>query len=122
MVRMAAGVRAGELGMGQRPWSMRVYQVCQSLAILLEKLQPVMALLGEIGERYSKTPAQVALRWLMVRASCPFPVRRTGDAASNAEALSFSLVAAEIEALDHATTAWRGRGLTLWGRLSEVLP
>jgi diketogulonate reductase-like aldo/keto reductase len=29
------------------------------------------------------------------------------QAASNAEALSFSLVAAEIEALDRATTPWR---------------
>ena len=31
----------------------------------LKKAQPVVALLGEIGERHSKTPAQVALRWLI---------------------------------------------------------
>ena len=68
-----------------------------------------MALLGEIGERYSKTPAQVALRWLIEQEDIlPIPGAKNGrQAASNAEALSFTLVAAEIEALDQATTAWR---------------
>jgi diketogulonate reductase-like aldo/keto reductase len=39
----------------------------------------------------------------------PIPGAKNGrQAASNAEALSFSLVAAEVQALDRATTAWRG--------------
>jgi diketogulonate reductase-like aldo/keto reductase len=68
-----------------------------------------VALLGEIGERYSKTPAQVALRWLVQKDNTlPIPGAKNGrQAASNAEALSFTLVAAEIEALDQATTAWQ---------------
>ena len=68
-----------------------------------------MALLREIGERHSRTPAQVALRWLIEQESVlPIPGAKNGrQAASNAEALSFSLVGAEIEALDEATTAWR---------------
>jgi diketogulonate reductase-like aldo/keto reductase len=71
------------------------------------KAQPVVTLLREIGERYSKTPAQVALRWLMEREGVlPIPGAKDGrQAASNAEALSFSLVDAEVEALDQATTA-----------------
>ena len=75
----------------------------------LEKAKPVVALLREIGERHSRTPAQVALRWLIEQESVlPIPGAKNGrQAASNAEALSFSLVGAEIEALDEATTAWR---------------
>jgi aryl-alcohol dehydrogenase-like predicted oxidoreductase len=45
----------------------------------LKQAQPVLALLGEIGEGYSKTPAQVALRWLMEQEGVlPVPVPRTG--------------------------------------------
>jgi diketogulonate reductase-like aldo/keto reductase len=68
-----------------------------------------VALLREIGEGHAKTPAQVALRWLIERKGVlPIPGAKNGrQAAGNAEALSFSLVAAEIEALDQATTAWR---------------
>jgi diketogulonate reductase-like aldo/keto reductase len=75
----------------------------------LKRAQPVVALLREIGEGHAKTPAQVALRWLIERKGVlPIPGAKNGrQAAGNAEALSFSLVAAEIEALDQATTAWR---------------
>jgi diketogulonate reductase-like aldo/keto reductase len=75
----------------------------------LQKVQPVVALLREIGERYSRTPAQVALRWLIQQESIlPIPGAKDGrQAASNAEALSFTLLGAEMEALDQATTAWR---------------
>jgi aryl-alcohol dehydrogenase-like predicted oxidoreductase len=75
----------------------------------LERLQPVVALLREVGERYSKTPAQVALRWLIEQESVlPIPGAKNGrQAAGNAQALSFSLVDGEIEALGQATTAWR---------------
>jgi diketogulonate reductase-like aldo/keto reductase len=68
-----------------------------------------VALLGEIGERHSKTPAQVALRWLIQQENVlPIPGAKNGrQAAGNAEALSFSLDAAEIEALGQATTVWR---------------
>jgi diketogulonate reductase-like aldo/keto reductase len=72
-------------------------------------VQPVLALLREIGEGYSKTAAQVALRWLVEKEGVlPIPGAKDGkQAAGNAGALSFSLVAAEIQALDRATTAWR---------------
>jgi diketogulonate reductase-like aldo/keto reductase len=69
----------------------------------------VVALLGEIGGRYSKTPAQVALRWLLEKENVlPIPGAKNGrQAAENAGALSFALAAAEVEALDQATLAWR---------------
>jgi aryl-alcohol dehydrogenase-like predicted oxidoreductase len=75
----------------------------------LEAVAPVVALLREIGGRYSKTPAQVALRWLIENESVlPIPgAKNARQAAENAGALSFSLTPAEIEALNQATMAWR---------------
>jgi diketogulonate reductase-like aldo/keto reductase len=51
----------------------------------------------------------VALRWLIERRSVlPIPgAKNEEQAASNAGALSFSLVDGEVEALDRATAAWR---------------
>ena len=75
----------------------------------MEALTPVVGLLREIGERYSKSPAQVALRWLIENEDVlPIPGAKNGkQAAENTGALSFSLTPAEMEALSQATTAWR---------------
>lgn len=75
----------------------------------LEEMQPVIKLLREIGERHSKTPGQVALRWLIENpVVLPIPGAKNGrQAADNAEALSFSLTAEEVETLSQATMAWR---------------
>jgi len=75
----------------------------------LEEIQPVINLLREIGERYSKTPSQVALRWLIENPIVlPIPGAKNGkQAADNAEALSFSLTADEVEKLSQATMKWR---------------
>lgn len=75
----------------------------------MEAVQPVVVLLREIGERYSKTPSQVALRWLIENPIVvPIPgAKNGGQAAGNAGALSFSLTPAEIKELDQATAAWR---------------
>jgi aryl-alcohol dehydrogenase-like predicted oxidoreductase len=105
---LAQGVLTGKYRPGDRPKGIRRFgRYFRSDG--LKKAQPVVALLGEIGERYSKSPAQVALRWLIEQEGIlPIPGAKNGrQAASNAEALSFTLVAAEIEALDQATTAWR---------------
>ena len=71
---------------------------------------PVVALLREIGEAHDRSPAQVALRWLIENDHVlPIPGAKNGrQAAENAGALGFSLTSAEIEALDQATAAWRG--------------
>lgn len=75
----------------------------------MEAVQPVIQLLSEIGERYAKTPSQVALRWLMENPSVrPIPGSKNGkQAMTNAGALTFSLTAAEVEALSQATLPWR---------------
>lgn len=75
----------------------------------LDAIQPVITLLREIGARYSKTPSQVALRWLIENPIVlPIPGAKNGrQALENAETLKFSLTADEVEALNQATLDWR---------------
>jgi|SRR6266498_599401 len=75
----------------------------------MDSVQPVVELLRQIGERYSKTPSQVALRWLIENPIVlPIPGAKNGkQAIDNAGALTFSLTPEEIAALNQATMAWR---------------
>ncbi len=75
----------------------------------LDAIQPVIILLREIGEHYSKTPSQVALRWLIENPIVlPIPGAKNGrQAMENAETLKFALNADEVEALNQATLDWR---------------
>ena len=75
----------------------------------MDAAQPVVELLRQIGERYSKTPSQVALRWLVENPLVlPIPGAKNGkQAINNAGALTFRLTPTEIEALNQATLAWR---------------
>jgi aryl-alcohol dehydrogenase-like predicted oxidoreductase len=75
----------------------------------MDEMQPVIKLLREIGERHSKTPSQVALRWLIENPIVlPIPGAKNGkQAADNAEALTFSLTKEEVEMLSQVTMAWR---------------
>jgi len=75
----------------------------------LDTIQPVIQLLREIGNRYSKTPSQVAIRWLIENPIVlPIPGAKNGkQAMENAGALLFSLTPEEIRMLDQATLPWR---------------
>lgn len=75
----------------------------------MNAVQPVVELLRQIGQRYSKTSSQVALRWLIENPQVlPIPGAKNGrQATENAGALTFSLTADETEALNQATLAWR---------------
>jgi aryl-alcohol dehydrogenase-like predicted oxidoreductase len=75
----------------------------------LDAMQPVIKLLRDIGEPYSRTPSQVAIRWLIENPMVlPIPGAKNGkQAADNAGALSFSLTSEEVKMLDQATLAWR---------------
>lgn len=75
----------------------------------MEAVQPVITLLRQIGERYSKTPSQVAIRWLIENPIVlPIPgAKNSKQATENAGALTFSLTPEEVAALSQATLAWR---------------
>jgi aryl-alcohol dehydrogenase-like predicted oxidoreductase len=75
----------------------------------MEAVQPVVDLLRRIGEGYSRSPSQVALRWLMENPSVlSIAGAKNGrQAEENAGALSFRLTPEEVEMLSQATMAWR---------------
>jgi aryl-alcohol dehydrogenase-like predicted oxidoreductase len=108
---LAGGALTGKYVAGVRPTGLR--RVTPNFRGKgLAALAPVVALLREIGGRYGKTPAQVALRWLVENETVvPIPGAKNGrQAADNAGALSFRLTADELAALDRATRAWRMAG------------
>jgi aryl-alcohol dehydrogenase-like predicted oxidoreductase len=105
---LAGGALTGKYKAGDRPTGLRRFTPYFRRKGL-EALAPVVALLREIGERYGRSPAQVALRWLIENETVlPIPGAKNGkQAADNAGALSFGLTRDEIAALDQATLAWR---------------
>jgi aryl-alcohol dehydrogenase-like predicted oxidoreductase len=105
---LASGALTGKYGAGVRPSGLRrffPYFRGQGVAAVA----PVVNLLREIGVRYAKSPAQVALRWLMENEwVLPIPgAKNAKQATDNAGALTFCLTPAEIEALNQATMPWR---------------
>lgn len=105
---LASGALTGKYGAGTRPSGLRrLLPVFRARG--LEAAQPVVALLRAIGAAHGKSPAQVALRWLLEQPLViPIPgAKNAAQAKANAEALSFRLSPAEVEALSTATAAWR---------------
>ena len=106
---LAGGMLTGKYSAQNRPGGFFRRILPQYNRKTLDAIQPVIKLLQEIGERYSKTPSQVALRWLIENPIVlPIPGAKNGkQAMDNAGALTFSLTAEEIESLSQATLAWR---------------
>jgi len=106
---LAGGMLTGKYSAENRPSGFYRRVLPRYRGKALDAIQPVVGLLREIGDRYSKTPSQVALRWLIENPIVlPIPGAKNGkQAANNAAALSFSLAAEEVAALSDATRAWR---------------
>lgn len=105
---LASGALTGKYAANTRPTGLRRWMP-YFRGRGLESAAPVVALLREIGGRYAKTPAQVAIRWLIENESVlPIPGAKNGkQAADNAATLTFRLTPDEVEALSQATMAWR---------------
>jgi aryl-alcohol dehydrogenase-like predicted oxidoreductase len=105
---LASGALTGKYMAGDRPTGLRRFTP-NFRAKGMEALAPIVALLHEIGDRYGRSSAQVALRWLVEDETVlPIPGAKNGNqAADNAGVLTFSLTAGEIDALRQATQAWR---------------
>jgi aryl-alcohol dehydrogenase-like predicted oxidoreductase len=75
----------------------------------LEKLAPVMAVLQQIGEAHDKTPAQVALNWLIAQGAVPIPGAKNGaQVRQNAGALGWELSEGEKEQLAETSGKYSG--------------
>ena len=59
----------------------------------LSKLEPLFSKLKQLGEKYDKTPAQIALNWLMVQDNViPIPgAKNAKQAQDNAGAMGWEL-------------------------------
>jgi len=106
---LAGGLLTGKYSAENRPTGFYRRVLPRYRRKALDSIQPVVRLLGEIGDRYSKTPSQIALRWVIENPMVlPIPGAKNGkQATSNAAALNFSLTAEEVATLSDATRAWR---------------
>jgi aryl-alcohol dehydrogenase-like predicted oxidoreductase len=67
----------------------------------LKRVSPLVELLGELGRKHDKTPAQVALNWIVCKGAVPIPgAKNPSQAAQNAGAMRWRLEKAEVDALD----------------------
>lgn len=74
----------------------------------LSQIDPVLKLLTNLGEKYSKTPAQVALNWLICQGNVvPIPGAKNAEQAQeNAGALGWELKTEEVNQLEQITRPW----------------
>ncbi|MBW4647738.1 MAG: aldo/keto reductase [Kastovskya adunca ATA6-11-RM4] len=74
----------------------------------LEKIAPVISLLQQFGQKYDRTPAQVALNWLIAQGNViPIPgAKNAKHATQNAGALGWSLTSEEVAQLEQASRPW----------------
>jgi aryl-alcohol dehydrogenase-like predicted oxidoreductase len=70
----------------------------------LQRAQPLINLLKEIGTNYSKSPAQVALNWTICKGTVPIPgAKNAKQATENLGAMGWRLPSNEVTALDQAS-------------------
>jgi len=75
----------------------------------LQRAQPLISLLKEIGEQYGKTPAQVALNWTICKGTVPIPgAKNAKQAADNLGAMGWRLSPEAVSALDEASNVLAG--------------
>lgn len=74
----------------------------------LKRIVPVLSILREIGEKYNRTPAQVALNWLIAQGNV-IPIAGVKNAAQvkeNVGALGWQMTQDEIAELEKITRPW----------------
>ena len=98
---LAKGMLTGKYTPGNPPPGPRG----NSYRRFLEPIQPLVELEREIGEAHGgKTPAQVALNWLICKGTVPIPgAKNARQLAENAGALGWRLAESEMAALDAAS-------------------
>lgn len=71
----------------------------------IARIQPLIRLMTDIGQEHGgKTPAQVALNWVIQKGAIPIPgAKNSRQASENAGALGWALTEEEVAYLDHAS-------------------
>jgi len=100
---LAMGVLTGKYSMRNPPRGARAALFSRRY---LAGLQPLLSALTRIGEEHGgKTPAQVAINWVMCKGAVPIPgVKDLGQALQNAGALGWRLSEEEVSELETVAT------------------
>jgi aryl-alcohol dehydrogenase-like predicted oxidoreductase len=98
---LAMGLLGGRYSPEHPPPGRRRLQMFRELG----RAWRVLPLLRELGERHGRSPAQVALNWLICHGAVPIPGAKSAEQArQNAGALGWRITPDEVERLDRATT------------------
>lgn len=105
---LAMGRLTGKYSAANRPKGTRFFSNYP-----MDKIEPLLSAMREIGERHGgKTPAQVALNWLMCKGAIPIPgAKNAKQAADNAGALGWRLGPEEV---DRLAALGRIGGTSVW--------
>lgn len=94
---LAQGLLTGKYQPGQPPPGVRGLRYRRTL----RRVPAIIAQLEDIGADHGKTPAQVALNWLVSHGTVPIPGAKNADQAShNADGVGWSLTPDQMAALD----------------------
>lgn len=106
---LAQGMLTGKYTPERRPGGVRQFRYN---AELLRRIQPLVALLEQLGAAHGgKTPAQVALNWVICKGAIPIPGAKTAaQSVENAGALGWRLTDGQVAALDAASAKLSGGG------------
>ena len=73
----------------------------------VNQIAPVIDCLQQLAAKYQKTPAQVALNWLMTQGTIPIPgAKNANQAQQNAGALGWQLDGEDAQVLDQVSKPW----------------
>ncbi|MEB3340431.1 aldo/keto reductase [Okeania sp.] len=104
---LAQGLLTGKYTVENQPIGARKFD-SRFQKIGLEKIAPVISLLTEIGEKYDKTVAQVALNWLVFQDSV-IPIagcKNAEQVRQNAGAIDWEMTQEEFDRLEEITRPW----------------
>ena len=105
-VLLCGGLALTFAGVGhQISRALRACAIERAVTTRLAAIQPLIGLMRGIGQAHGdKSPAQVALNWLLLKGAVPIPGAKNGkQARDNAGALGWRLTEAETAALDEAS-------------------
>ena len=105
---LAMGILSGKYSAEHRPRGLRGMKYN---AGYLARVQPLIALVQETGEKHDKNAAQVALNWVICKGAVPIPgAKNARQAEQNAAALGWRLTDAEVATLDDMSERVTAKG------------
>ena len=97
---LALGVLTGKYTPERPPRGARAVMYNRAF---LARITPLLAAMRRIAESHGKTPAQVALNWLLAKGTLPIPgAKNAAQAQENAGAMEWRLTENEVNALETA--------------------